>query len=64
MKDARIKLACEFFYPRMQAGGILLFDDYGYPSCPRAREAVDEFFADKPEIRQVMVTGQCSVRKI
>ncbi len=37
-----IKAACEFFYPRMQKGGIMLFDDYGYPSCPGARMAVDE----------------------
>jgi O-methyltransferase len=59
-----IKSACEFFYPRMQVGGILLFDDYGYSSCPGARAAVDEFFADKPEIRMAIITGQCSVRKL
>jgi len=59
-----IKSACEFFYPRLQSGGILLFDDYGYPSCPGARAAVDEFFTNKPEVRVVMVTGQCSVRKL
>ena len=59
-----IKAACEFFYPRMQPGGILLFDDYGYPSCPGARTAVDEFFSDKPEILFVMITGQCSVQKL
>jgi O-methyltransferase len=59
-----IKSACEFFYPRMQLGGILLFDDYGYPCCPGAREAVDEFFADKPEVVVALVTGQCSVQKL
>jgi len=59
-----IRAACQFFYPRLERGGILLFDDYGYPSCPGARTAVDEFFADKPEITVVMVTGQCSVRKL
>jgi O-methyltransferase len=59
-----IKSACEFFYPRMQPGGIMLFDDYGYSSCPGARAAVDEFFADKPEVRFSMVTGQCSVQKL
>ena len=59
-----IKSASEFFYPRMQPGGILLFDDYGYPSCPGAREAVDEFFADKPELGLTMITGQCAVRKL
>jgi O-methyltransferase len=59
-----IKSACEFFYPRVQPGGILLFDDYGFPSCPGARAAIDEFFADKPEVKISMVTGQCSVRKL
>lgn len=24
---------CEFFYPRLAAGGIMLFDDYGFPAC-------------------------------
>ena len=59
-----IKAACEFFYPRLEPGGILLFDDYGYPSCPGARAAVDEFFADKPETAIAMITGQCSARKL
>jgi O-methyltransferase len=61
---AAIKAACEFFYPRMQLGGTLLFDDYGFASCPGARAAVDEFFADKPEVTIVMITGQCSVQKL
>jgi O-methyltransferase len=59
-----IKTACEFFYPRIMAGGTLLFDDYGYPSCPGARTAVDEFFSDKQEIKIVMETGQCWVQKL
>jgi len=58
-----IKSACEFFYPRMVSGGVILFDDYGFPSCPGAREAVDEFFSDKPEIAMVMPTGQCWVQR-
>jgi O-methyltransferase len=59
-----IKGACEFFYTHLQPGGVLLFDDYGYPSCPGARKAVDEFFNDKPEVLQAMTTGQCVVRKL
>ena len=58
-----IKSACEFFYPRMERGGVLLFDDYGYSSCPGARAAVDEFFADRPETPVVIATGQCSVER-
>lgn len=56
--------ATSFFYHRMSTGGILLYDDYGYASCPGARAAVDEFFADKPEVPQVLQTGQCIVRKL
>jgi hypothetical protein len=39
----------EFFYPRMNKGGIILCDDYGFSTCPGAKQAMDEFFADKPE---------------
>jgi hypothetical protein len=39
----------QFFYPRLPPGGILLCDDYGFVTCPGARKAMDEFFADKPE---------------
>jgi O-methyltransferase len=49
---------CRFLYPHTARGGIMLFDDYGFPSCPGARQAVDEFFADKPEFPIVLRTGQ------
>jgi O-methyltransferase len=56
--------ATSFFYSRIPAGGVLLYDDYGYASCPGARAAVDGFFANKPEVPQVLQTGQCVVRKL
>src|SRR5262249_55881321 len=49
--------SCAFIYPRLLQGGIMLFDDYGVASCPGARAAVDEFFADKPEVPLVLRTG-------
>jgi O-methyltransferase len=49
---------CEFIYPRLEAGGAIIFDDYGFPSCPGARKAVDEFFSDKMEAPIVLPTGQ------
>ncbi|MDH5179142.1 MAG: TylF/MycF family methyltransferase [Gammaproteobacteria bacterium] len=52
---------CEFIYPRLQNGGFIVFDDYGFGSCPGARTAVDEFFADKPEQPLVLPTGQALV---
>lgn len=43
-------LAClEFFYTRMPAGAALVVDDYGMPSCPGVKLAVDAFMANKPE---------------
>ena len=39
----------KFFWPRLNPGGILLCDDYGFTSCPGASLALDEYFADRPE---------------
>jgi O-methyltransferase len=38
-----------FFYPRMNSGGIIIFDDYGFTTCPGARHGIDRFMASKPE---------------
>jgi len=54
---------CEFIYPRMSTGGIFVFDDYGFPTCPGARKAVEEFFALCPEKPIVFSTGQAVVIK-
>lgn len=59
----RVKDCCAFIYPRLISGGIIIFDDYGFPSCPGAREAVDEFFQDKSETPLVLSTGQAIVTK-
>ncbi len=59
-----IKSSCEFIYPRLARGGAMVFDDYGWMSCPGARGAVDEFFADKPERPIVLHTRQAVVVKI
>jgi O-methyltransferase len=55
---------CDFFYPRLAKGGIMIFDDYGFLSCPGAKTAVDEFFQDKPEFSCYLPTGQSFVVKI
>ena len=56
-----VRDCCEFIYPRLQPGGVMVFDDYGFPTCPGARKAVDEFFAGKPEFPIVLGTGQALV---
>lgn len=43
------KVCLELFYPRMNPGGIILFDKYCEPDWPGAAEAIDEFLTDKPE---------------
>ncbi|MGQ0523048.1 MAG: TylF/MycF/NovP-related O-methyltransferase [Betaproteobacteria bacterium] len=56
-----VKDCCEHLYPRLT--GFMVFDDYGFPSCPGARRAVDEFFNDKPEKPVVIPTGQAIIFK-
>lgn len=41
--------ALEFFYPRMEPGGVLVLHDYGSGCWPGVKRAADEFLADKPE---------------
>jgi len=38
-----IKESIGFFYPRLAANGIMVFDDYGCTRFPGAKRAVDEF---------------------
>lgn len=56
-----VKDSCEFFYPRLEEGGVMIFDDYGFASCPGTRKAVDEFFRDKAEVPVYLPSGQCVV---
>ncbi|HST74483.1 MAG TPA: TylF/MycF/NovP-related O-methyltransferase [Acetobacteraceae bacterium] len=44
----------EHFYPRMTAGGIILFDEYNDPPWPGCNKAIDEFLSDRPE-RPVLI---------
>lgn len=53
-----------YIYPRLVAGGTLVFDDYGFPCCSGARQAVDEAFASLPEVPLCLPTGQCLVTKL
>jgi O-methyltransferase len=54
----------EFFFPRLGPGGMLVCDDYGFDSCPGARRAMDDFFADKQERIIHLPTGQGLVIKL
>jgi hypothetical protein len=43
--------ALRAFWPRVNRGGVVLFDEYGIHDWPGETAAVDEFIADKPGIR-------------
>ena len=51
----------KWLYPRMVPGGVIVFDDYGFPQCNGAKVAVDKFFQDKPESVIYLPTGQAMV---
>jgi len=53
----------EFFYERVNPGGVIICDDYGLTTCFGARKAVNEFFADKRESVIHVPTGQSLVVK-
>ena len=55
---------CRYFYPRLSAGGVLLFDEYAFAPARGEKDAVDEFFADKPESPITLPTGQAMVLKV
>jgi hypothetical protein len=52
-----------FFYPRMSPGGIILFDDYGFESCPGVKRACDEYLTGKKERLIHLPTGQGMIIK-
>ena len=54
----------EFTYPRLSPGGMIVLDDYGYASCPGARQAVEEFFKTKPEKPLALSTAQALIVKL
>ena len=54
--------SCGYFFPRMESGGVIVFDDYGFPSCPGAKEAVDQFVLMTERHRIYLPTGQCFVQ--
>lgn len=59
-----VKDCCEYFYPRLPDGGIMLFDDYGFSSTPGAKVAVDEYFTGVSNcIIRHLSTKQCFVYK-
>jgi hypothetical protein len=50
--------AClDYFHPRMVAGGLIVIDDYGFPSWPGCKAAVDAWCAAHGESAVLLTTG-------
>jgi hypothetical protein len=52
-----------FFWPRLAVGGVVVCDDYGFATCPGARQALDEFFGEAAPGIIELSTGQALVVK-
>jgi O-methyltransferase len=57
------RAASEWAYELLSPGGILICDDYGFETCPGARQAFDEVLAERPEPIIHLPTGQGMVIK-
>jgi len=49
------KQTMEYFYPRMQVGGIISFDEYNDTGWPGCNKAIDGFLNGKPEVLEEVV---------
>ena len=47
-----------FFYPRLNRGGTIILDDYGFTTCPGAYKAATKFMNNNPENIIHLPTGQ------
>ncbi|MDQ2913480.1 MAG: TylF/MycF family methyltransferase [Chloroflexota bacterium] len=53
---------CEWFWPRLAEGGVMVFDDYGFPVYRNAaRAAIDDYFGSRSIQPIVLSTGQALV---
>lgn len=50
-------------YNQIIKGGVILFDDYGFNSCPGVKLAVDEFFKNRKENVVEISSGQAFIIK-
>lgn len=52
------RASIEFFYPRLVDGGVVICDDYGFDTCPGARNAIDTYCEEVGEVAVELPTGQ------
>jgi O-methyltransferase len=54
-----VLFASDFIFPRLNPGGVIVYDDYGFRTCAGAKAAVDEYFAKVAARPVYLTTGQC-----
>ena len=53
------RFCLDFFATRLVRGALVVVDDYGFTTCPGAKQAVNEFVAAHPGFRMLhLLTGQ------
>lgn len=56
------RFCLDFFATRLVRGALVVVDDYGFTTCPGAKQAVDEFVAARPGFRMLhLLTGQAVI---
>jgi hypothetical protein len=60
---AATKRALQYAHPRLRAGGVIVFDDYGFTGYEDQRAVVDAFFAGERDRPVALPTGQALVLK-
>lgn len=56
------KCCIEYFYPRMNKGGIIIDNDYFAPSCLGANKAIKDFLVDKNCVYGEIKSGQLLIQ--
>jgi hypothetical protein len=62
--SAPTRVALEYAFPRLAAGGMIVFDDYGWTGLEAQREVIDAFVRDKTEQVIALPTGQALLVKL
>lgn len=59
-----IKFCLETFGDRLESGGFMVVDDYGFTTCPGAFSAVEEFVRERQEFQHMhLLTGQALLQR-
>jgi hypothetical protein len=61
---ASYKVCLTHLWPRLQPGGVVVFDEFEDPAWPGARLAIEEFFRNTVEKPTTLAFGQGYVRKL